>query len=135
MNPVLTQYVLPACSLFLCGAYGIALLVRLGVLHFSFADVPSEEHSLMNFSRLGRLHCICEPTDAAEPRNDRRRSCRACGHEIRTVEPMGLYAPLSLLEIRYVQRTLRQAARHSIGYTSESTVLSFSEARAAVIED
>ncbi len=69
----------------------------------------SEAESLMNLSTLGSLRCHCEPTDAAEPRNDRRRSCRTCGNAILMTEPTMLYAKLSKSEIRQVTRRLRRA--------------------------
>ncbi len=135
MSPVISEYVLPVCSLLLCAGYAAALMSRLGVLNLSLADGPREKHSLMNLSQLGTLHCICDPTDAAEPRNDRRRSCRGCGNGIRTVEPMGLYAPLSRLEIRYMVHTLRHAARDAGRYAADARVFSLAEVRAAAIED
>ncbi len=65
--------------------------------------------SLMNFSPLGSLRCHCEPTDAAEPLTDRRRSCRACGNAILSVDPMKLYERLSRSEIRQITQSLRRA--------------------------
>jgi hypothetical protein len=76
--------------------------------------------SLMNFSTLGSLQCHCEPTDAAQTRNDRRRSCRACGNAILPSEPMKLYETLSRSEIRRITQRLRRAgidAPH-VGLTS-----------------
>ncbi len=70
----------------------------------------AEAESLMNFSTLGSLRCHCEPTDAAEACNDRRRSCRACGNAIMATEPTRLYEHLTHSEIRHVTRNLRRAA-------------------------
>ena len=73
----------------------------------------AEAESLMNFLSLGSLRCHCEPTDAAEPRNDRRRSCRTCGNAILATEPTRLYEQLSKAEIRQITRRLRRAGMDS----------------------
>jgi hypothetical protein len=68
-----------------------------------------ESESLMNFSPLGSLECNCIPTDASEPRNDRRSSCRACGNAIVPHDSIRLYETLSPRQIRQITRNLRRA--------------------------
>jgi hypothetical protein len=69
----------------------------------------SDAESLMNTSPLGTLRCHCEPTDAAQSRNDRRKSCRRCGNAILEVEPTRLYEQFSRREIRGMVGRLRRA--------------------------
>ncbi len=92
----------------------VAFCVFYGVALDGFAYVRpfgvSEAESLMNFSPLGQLQCQCIPTDAAEPRTDRRCSCRACGNAIITHDTIRLYQPISSHEIRRMTRNLRNAS-------------------------
>lgn len=74
----------------------------------------TESDSLMNVSASGTLRCHCEPTDAAEPQNDRRRSCRTCGHAIVSSDPTLLYHPLSRTDIRAITRRLRHAGTDAL---------------------
>jgi hypothetical protein len=90
-------------------------LTSLGVLFFVCRDDPpfdadevAPATSLMNASSMGSLSCICQPTDPAEPQNDRRRSCRACGHAMVNQDALRLYEPLTRRQIR---RTIRDLAR------------------------
>ncbi len=86
----------------------------------------SGSESLMNLSHLGALSCQCEPTDAAAPRNDRRRSCRACGNAILATEPTRLYERLSRSDIRRLTRSLRRAGMDAgrVGFATKLTNLS-----------
>jgi hypothetical protein len=92
-------------------AVTLALLTWLSRDSFAYARPfgISESESLMNFSPLGSLECICQPTDAATSAHDRRSSCRACGHAIVAHDPISLYQPLSRNEIRRITENLRRA--------------------------
>jgi len=70
----------------------------------------SESESLMNFSSLGTLRCVCGAghTNNGEP--DRRSFCRSCGCEVVQTELSMLDEPLSRAEIRALTRQLRTAA-------------------------
>jgi hypothetical protein len=70
----------------------------------------SDAESLMNLSPMGSLHCICEPDDPTAPQNERRRSCRACGHAIVAGDPTRLYEDLSRRQIEQIISDLRRAA-------------------------
>ena len=91
-------------------AAAVALLYAVSRDSFTYArpfGLPESE-SLMNFSPQGSLQCICEPTDPAEPSNDRRRSCRACGCAIVAQDPVRLYETLTHSDIRRITRSLRR---------------------------
>lgn len=69
-----------------------------------------ESESLMNFSSLGSLRCICGPSHPAGIESDRREVCRSCGCEIVAVDETLLKRHMSREEARKVTRDLRDAA-------------------------
>ncbi len=69
-----------------------------------------ESESLMNFSSLGSLRCICGPSRPAGVKPDRREVCRSCGCEVVAVDETLLSRPISREEARKITRDLRNAA-------------------------
>jgi hypothetical protein len=107
---MLSLFPLTILSLSIAAA-ALALLYAVSRESFAYArpfGIPEFE-SLMNLSSHGSLHCICEPTDPAEPSNDRRRSCRACGCAIVAHDPARLYEQLTHDDVRRITRNLRRA--------------------------
>ena len=69
-----------------------------------------ESESLMNFSSLGTLRCICGASHPETFASDRREFCRSCGCEIASLDKMMLERHVSQEETRKLTRELRQAA-------------------------
>ncbi len=69
-----------------------------------------EHESIMNFSSLGTLRCICGAENGKEEVVDRRQFCRACGCEVVAANAKGLDQLLTRAEIKQRTRTLREAA-------------------------
>ena len=69
-----------------------------------------ESESLMNFSTLGRLRCICGTNHAPDEVSDRRQFCRSCGFEVVAVGETLLEMEVSKVEVRRKARELRHAA-------------------------
>lgn len=69
-----------------------------------------ESESLMNFSSLGTLRCICGPGHPAGIKSDRRQFCRSCGCEVAAVDETLLHREVSKGEARKITRELRDAA-------------------------
>ena len=69
-----------------------------------------ESESLMNFSSLGSLRCICGPRHPAGVESDRREVCRSCGCEIVNADETLLNHHVSREEARKITRDLRDAA-------------------------
>jgi hypothetical protein len=92
----------------------------------SFRDrLPEENESVMNFSPLGLLTCICEqaePDDSVAVRAERRQTCRGCGHSIVAREPARLQAVLSSRDIASQQTKLRKAAVRAKGLDIPTSV-------------
>jgi hypothetical protein len=80
---------------------------RIGGLR-PFGERTSE--SLMNFSSLGTLRCICGAKHTTQGEPDRRQFCRSCGCEVVGQDPALLEKQYSKHEIKEMTRTLRQAA-------------------------
>ena len=69
-----------------------------------------ESESLMNFSSLGTLRCICGSNHPASVESDRRQFCRSCGCEVVAADETQLNRRLSKGEVRKMTRELRDAA-------------------------
>jgi hypothetical protein len=69
-----------------------------------------EEESIMNFSLLGTLRCVCGMQHSRTGEPDRRLFCRSCGCEIVHADASLLEKPLTRREIRAMTRQLRTAA-------------------------
>jgi hypothetical protein len=87
----------------------------------------SESESIMNFSSLGTLRCICgaEHTQNASP--DRRQFCRSCGCEVVTTDRSLLDRQLTRSEIRAMTRQLRTAAIRSRNLELPPSITSIDE--------
>ncbi|SNS34053.1 hypothetical protein SAMN05421770_101572 [Granulicella rosea] len=85
--------------------------------------VPDESESIMNFSSLGALTCICEESQPGlTHRAERRASCRTCGHAIVHREEARLDTVLSPREIAQIAAKLREAAVDARGMAIPSSV-------------
>ena len=84
-------------------------LVRMPPFRFRPFGI-SEAESLMNFSSLGMLRCICGADHGVARLVDRRQFCRACGCEVSPAQTHMLDKRLSKAEIRTMTRNLRTAA-------------------------
>ncbi len=69
-----------------------------------------EQESIMTFSSLGTLRCICGAEGREEAVVERRQFCRACGCEVVSAEAGRLEQSLTRAEIKERTRTLRKAA-------------------------
>ncbi len=70
----------------------------------------SESESIMNFSSLGTLRCICGAEHTENSSADRRHFCRSCGCEMVATDRSLLTKQLTRAEIRAMTRQLRIAA-------------------------
>jgi hypothetical protein len=91
----------------------------------------AESESLMNLSAQGSLQCSCEPTDAAAPFNDRRRSCRACGCVMVSNDPARLYDPMSSEEIEELTRSLRVQGIEQAKHMADAETSEFAQSHAS----
>ena len=91
-----------------CSGFAIALLHTPGEALRPFG--VGEAESIMNFSSLGTLRCICGAEHAPAPVEDRRQFCRSCGCEVVRVETALFDKHLTPKEIRTMTRNLRNAA-------------------------
>jgi hypothetical protein len=90
-----------------CSGLAIALLrAPLDLRPFGI----SESESIMNFSSLGTLRCVCGAEHAENPTADRRQFCRSCGCEVIETDRRLLQKELTPKEIRAMTRQLRTAA-------------------------
>ena len=69
-----------------------------------------ESESLMNFSSLGSLRCICGTSHPESIKSDRREVCRSCGCEVVAVDEALLNRHVSKEEARKMTGELRDAA-------------------------
>ena len=70
----------------------------------------SESESIMNFSSLGTLRCVCGQQHEEHGAPDRRQFCRSCGCEVVASDPNMLVKELSSKDIKVMTRQLRSAA-------------------------
>ena len=89
---------------------GIAFALYRGTLGRLFASDVKDSDSLMNFSRLGTLKCVCGETHPDSVPADRRQFCRSCGCEVMATNSAQLDRHLSPKEIKAMTRSLRLAA-------------------------
>jgi hypothetical protein len=69
-----------------------------------------ESESLMNFSSLGTLRCVCGEKHPEGVAVDRRQFCRSCGCEVVASNTTMLDKHLSRKEIKAMTASLRKAA-------------------------
>jgi len=84
-------------------------LFRRPLAHFRPFGVRESE-SIMNFSSLGTLRCICGAEHMENALVDRRQFCRSCGCEVVATNPALLDKQLTKQEIVEMTRSLRHAA-------------------------
>ena len=68
-----------------------------------------ESESLMNFSSLGTLRCICGASHPESVGSDRREFCRSCGCEVAVVDETLLDRQISKGDAQKLTRELRDA--------------------------
>ena len=91
-----------------CSGFAIALLQTPGEALRPFG--VSEAESIMNFSSLGTLRCICGAEHSNNAAEDRRQFCRSCGCEVVRVDTAQFDKHLTRKEIKAMTRNLRNAA-------------------------
>jgi hypothetical protein len=69
-----------------------------------------DSKSLMNFSSLGTLRCVCGAQHPEGVLADRRQFCRSCGCEVVAADEPMLNKHISPREIKAMTRSLRRAA-------------------------
>jgi hypothetical protein len=87
----------------------------------------TESESIMNFSSLGTLRCVCGSEHTQNAINDRRQFCRACGCEVVHTNRSLLDKQLSRSEIRAMTRQLRTAAIRSRNLELPPSITSITE--------
>ncbi len=80
-----------------------------GSLVNALAGRAQGDRSLMAFSSLGKLTCVCHPEGGREVQKDRRGSCRACGHQVVVASASELSREMSKAEIRMMVKSLERA--------------------------
>jgi hypothetical protein len=89
-----------------CSGLAIALLrAPLDLRPFGISD----SESIMNFSSLGTLRCVCGAEHREDPTAERRQFCRSCGCELIETDRALLHKELTRREIRAITRQLRTA--------------------------
>ena len=89
---------------------GLAFAIFRGTVGRFFMPGVKESRSLMNFSQLGTLKCICGEKHPAGVAVDRRQFCRSCGCEVMATNTSQLDRHLSPREIKAMTESLRRAA-------------------------
>jgi hypothetical protein len=133
---------LPTFALFHSSAvvtYSVTVIVAVGLFaEFSLAISRSrlgqirlfgvrESESVMNFSSLGTLRCVCGARHANQGASDRRRYCRTCGCEVVQQDAAALERHLSQREIKAMTRSLRRAAILARNLELPSSITSIAE--------
>ena len=89
---------------------GFAFALYRGTLGRLFTSDVKESESIMNFSPLGTLKCVCGEKYPANMPADRRQFCRSCGCEVMAANTAELDRHLSPKEIKAMTQSLRRAA-------------------------
>ena len=89
---------------------GFAFALYRGTLGRLFASDVKDSDSIMNFSPLGRLKCVCGEQHPVGVAVDRRQFCRSCGCEVVASNTAQLDRHLSQKEIKVMIKSLRRAA-------------------------
>jgi len=89
---------------------GFAFALYRGTLGRLFASDARDSESIMNFSPLGTLKCVCGEKHPEGVAVDRRQFCRSCGCEVLATNTAQLDRHLSQKEIKAMTRSLRLAA-------------------------
>jgi len=89
---------------------GFAFALFRGSLGRLFLFGNRESDSLMSFSSMGTLRCICGEKHPESVSMDRRQFCRSCGCEVVASNTTMLDKHLSRREIKAMTASLRRAA-------------------------
>ncbi len=89
---------------------GLAFAIYRGTLGRLFASSVKDSESIMNFSPLGTLKCVCGEKHPAGVAVDRRQFCRSCGCEVMATNIAAVDRHLSQREIKAMTNSLRRAA-------------------------
>jgi hypothetical protein len=98
---------IPVAGLVLCG---VAVALFRGSLNRIWPLSNQNSKSLMNFSSLGTLRCVCGAQHPNALGADRRQFCRSCGCEVIATDAAALDRKLSSRDIKSMTRSLRKAA-------------------------
>jgi hypothetical protein len=111
-----------------CSGFALALLQapKDAIRQFGI----TEAESIMNFSSLGTLRCICGTEHGNPVIEDRRQFCRSCGCEVLKVDPAMYEKPLTRKEIKAMTRNLRNAAIRSRNMELPPSITSIDELNA-----
>ena len=89
---------------------GLTFALFRGSLGRLFLFGNRESQSLMTFSSLGTLRCICSEKHPEDVTGDRRQFCRSCGCEVVVSNTRLLDKHLTRKEIKAMTASLRNAA-------------------------
>jgi hypothetical protein len=118
----------------IAGTAASAVGLAYGVVRESLSSV-SEDESIMNFSQLGILRCICNEEQPENLLMDRRQFCRSCGGEVVEQNDAMLSKQLSAQEILQMTRNLRKAGVRARNLQVPSTVTDIHELNAWLDSD
>lgn len=110
-------------------------------LAFALFRIPNnpfrqrESESLMNFSSLGKLRCICGTSHLQTTRADRREFCRSCGCEVVQADQSLLDRQISQTQARQLTRELRDAARLASRLELPASITCIAELQAYLATD
>ncbi len=94
-----------------------------------------ESESLMNFSSLGTLRCICAKSHPEFLGADRREFCRSCGCQILVPDPTLLDCQISKEQARKLTREMRDAAIRASRLELPSSITSIEELQQYLASD
>lgn len=106
---------------------GFAIALFRGSFGRFFLSGNRDSDSLMNFSSLGTLHCICGEQHPAGVVADRRQFCRRCGCEVVARNASMVDKHLSKREIKAMTLSLRRAAARASHLELPPTITTISE--------
>ena len=86
-----------------------------------------DSNSVMNFSSMGTLRCICGEQHPAGIAADRRQFCRSCGCEVAATNTSMVDKHLSKREIKAMTASLRRAAMRASHLELPPTITSIDE--------
>jgi hypothetical protein len=106
---------------------GFAIALFRGSIGRLFHAGTRESDSLMNFSSMGTLRCICGEQHPAGVAADRRQFCRQCGCEVVAMNTTMVDKHLSKREIKEMTSSLRRVASRASHLELPPTISSISE--------
>jgi len=106
---------------------GFALALFRGSIGRLFLMGGRDSDSLMNFSSMGTLRCICGEQHPAGVAADRRQFCRSCGCEVVATNTNMVDKHLSKREIKAMTSSLRRAAMRASHLELPPTITTINE--------